>query len=47
MAENNPRAMNSHLTVQNDQTRDDDGALDTQSEASSAIGQQMSMLKTD
>ena len=45
MAENNPRAMNNHLTVQNDQTRDDDGALDTQSEASSAIGLQMSMLE--
>ena len=37
--------MTSHRTVQNDQTRDDDGALDTQSEASSAIGLQMSMLE--
>ena len=45
MAENNPRAMTSHRTVQNDQTRDDDGALDTQSEVSSAIGLQMSMLE--
>ena len=45
MTENNPRAMTSHRTVQNDQTRDDDGALDTQSEASSAIGLQMSMLE--
>ena len=45
MAENNPRAMTSHRTLQNDQTRDDDGALDTQSEASSAIGLQMSMLE--
>ena len=45
MAENKPRAITSHRTVQNDQTRDDDGALDTQSEASSAIGLQMSMLE--
>ena len=45
MAENNPRAMTSHQTVQTDQTRDDDGALDTQSEASSAIGLQMSMME--
>ena len=46
MTENNPRAMTRHRTVQNDQTRDDDdGALDTQSEASSAIGLQMSMLE--
>ena len=45
MAENNPRAMTSHQTLQNDQTRDDDGVLDTQSEASSAIGLQMSMLE--
>ena len=45
MAENNPRAMTSHQTMQTDQTSDDDGALDTQSEASSAIGLQMSMLE--
>ena len=45
MAENNPRAMTSHRMLQNDQSRDDDGALDTQFEASSTIGLQMSMLE--
>ena len=37
MAENNPRAMTSHRTMQNDQTRDDDGALVTLSEARQSI----------
>ena len=46
MAENNLRAMTSHHSLQNNQATDDEGAIDTQSEASSASGLQMSMIET-
>ena len=46
MAENNLRAMTSHHSLQNNQATDDEGTIDTQSEASSASGLQMSMIET-
>ena len=45
MAENNLRAMTSHHLLQNNQATDDEGATDTQSEASSASRLQMSMIE--
>ena len=45
MAENHPRIISSEHALQNDLDRGDDGVLDTQSEASSAGGLQMSMLE--